>query len=117
YFGVLIIVQLLASQNRYRIMAAISVINFVVKAIFNPIFAPIMGSAGIILATSVMYAMSYICYVFVALRPVPSSPSQALSICSIGITLSVSASSSHLMIVIHSLSGGGAERVAADMSA
>src|SRR3546814_7894339 len=33
YFGVLILVQLLASQNRYRIMAAIAVANFAVKAV------------------------------------------------------------------------------------
>src|SRR5690606_29558839 len=39
YFGVLILVQLLASQNRYRIMAAIAVANFALKAVMNPILA------------------------------------------------------------------------------
>lgn len=68
YFGVLILVQLLASQNRYRIMAAIAVANFAIKAIMNQVLAPSMGTAGIMLATSVMYALSYSCYVFVALR-------------------------------------------------
>lgn len=69
YFGVLILVQLLASQNRYRIMAAIAVANFILKAIMNQVLAPVMGPAGIMLATSMMYALSYICYVVVALRP------------------------------------------------
>lgn len=73
YFGVLILVQLLASQNRYRIMAAIAVANFGVKAILNPVLAPVMGPEGIMLATSLMYASSYTCYVLVALRKPPSS--------------------------------------------
>ncbi len=71
YFGVLILVQLLASQNRYRIMAAIAVANFILKAVMNLVLAPVMGPAGIMLATSMMYALSYICYVVVALRPAP----------------------------------------------
>lgn len=77
YFGVLILVQLLASQNRYRIMAAIAVANFGVKAIMNPLLAPVMGPEGIMLATSIMYASSYTCYVLVALRrpaPDPAAP-------------------------------------------
>lgn len=70
YFGVLILVQLLASQNRYRIMAVIAITNFAVKALMNFLLAPVMGPAGIMLATSAMYASSYVCYVIVALRPV-----------------------------------------------
>lgn len=71
YFGVLILVQLLASQNRYRIMATIAVANFALKAVLNMVLAPRMGTAGIMLATSCMYALSYICYALVALRPAP----------------------------------------------
>ena len=74
YFGVLILVQLLASQNRYRIMAFIAVANFAVKAVMNQVLAPAMGPAGIMLATSLMYVSSYACYVAVALRPVPPRP-------------------------------------------
>lgn len=73
YFGVLILVQLLASQNRYRIMAAIAVANFAIKAIMNQVLAPVMGTAGIMLATSCMYALSYSCYVIVALRSPPAA--------------------------------------------
>src|SRR5690606_577761 len=47
YFGVLVLVQLLASQNRYRIMAFIAVANFALKALMNYLLAPIMGTAGI----------------------------------------------------------------------
>src|SRR5690606_101869 len=65
YFGVLILVQLLASQNRYRIMAGIAVANFLLKAAMNAVLAPVMGAGGIMLATSLMYALSYVCYVAV----------------------------------------------------
>ncbi|MCI2810204.1 polysaccharide biosynthesis C-terminal domain-containing protein [Eoetvoesia caeni] len=68
YFGVLVLVQLLASQNRYRIMAIIAIANFGLKAVMNFVLAPSMGAAGIMLATSLMYALSYICYVAVAVR-------------------------------------------------
>lgn len=70
YFGVLILVQLLASQNRYRIMAAIAVANFALKAILNIVLAPKMGAAGIMLATSLMYVLSFACYLVVAMRKV-----------------------------------------------
>lgn len=68
YFGVLILVQLLASQNRYRVMAAIAVANFALKAVLNTVLAPRMGAAGIMLATSLMYLLSFACYLAVAMR-------------------------------------------------
>ena len=46
YFGVLILVQLLASQNRYRIMSAIAVGNFALKAGLNVVLAPKMGAVS-----------------------------------------------------------------------
>lgn len=70
YFGVLILVQLLASQNRYGLMATIAIANFAAKAVMNAWLAPSMGAAGIMLATTVMYFVSYTCYVLAALRPV-----------------------------------------------
>ena len=69
YFGVLVLVQLLASQNRYGLMAAIAIVNFAVKAIMNTYLASKMGVHGIMLATSCMYASSFICYFLVALKP------------------------------------------------
>jgi len=75
YFGVLILVQLLASQRRYRVMAAIAVANFALKAGMTLYLAPRMGPEGIMLATSLMYVLSYACYTAVALRPPPAAPS------------------------------------------
>ena len=78
YFGVLVLVQLLASQNRYRIMAGIAVANFMLKAVMNQVLAPTMGVNGIMLATSLMYALSFVCYATVALRqPSPPTPASA----------------------------------------
>jgi len=80
YFGVLVLVQLLASQNRYRIMAVIALGNFALKALLNPILGSAMGLQGVMLATACMYALSYGCYVLAALKSVaneaPSGPAQ-----------------------------------------
>lgn len=73
YFGVLVLVQLLASQRRYRIMAVIAVCNFAVKALMNTLLAPQMGVSGIMLATAMMYASSFTCYAIVAWRSSPAS--------------------------------------------
>ena len=73
YFGVLMLVQLLASQNRYRIMAAIAVANFALKAVMNEVLAPRMGVEGIMLATSIMYVLSYVCYVVAAWASSPAA--------------------------------------------
>ncbi|MGB6007958.1 murein biosynthesis integral membrane protein MurJ [Castellaniella sp.] len=75
FFGVLILVQLLASQNRYGWMAAIAVLNFLIKAGMNAVLAPRMGVAGIMLATSLMYALSYAAYLILALRVRPDAQS------------------------------------------
>lgn len=68
YFGVLILVQLLASQHRYRIMASIAVANFLIKALMNYLLAPSYGVNGIMLATGAMYLLSFVCYFLVAWR-------------------------------------------------
>ncbi len=73
YFGVLVLVQLLASQNRYRIMALIAVANFALKAVLNPVLGSALGLQGVMLATAGMYALSYCCYVFAALKPVANN--------------------------------------------
>jgi peptidoglycan biosynthesis protein MviN/MurJ (putative lipid II flippase) len=75
FFGVLILVQLLASQNRYGWMAAIAVLNFLIKAGMNAVLAPRMGVAGIMLATSLMYALSYAAYLVLVLRVRPDARS------------------------------------------
>lgn len=78
FFGVLILVQLLASQNRYGWMAAIAVANFLVKVWMNAVLAPRMGTAGIMLATGIMYALSYSCYLWLVVRTRPARPADSL---------------------------------------
>ena len=68
YFGVLILVQLMASQNRYTLMALIAVANFLMKALMNYLLAPNYGVNGIMLATGMMYLLSFVCYFFVVWR-------------------------------------------------
>ncbi|ETD72263.1 virulence factor MVIN family protein [Pelistega indica] len=68
YFGVLILVQLLASQNRYRWMAIIALTNFAVKFLMNYLLVPIYGIEGIMLATASMYLCSFLCYFLMAWR-------------------------------------------------
>jgi putative peptidoglycan lipid II flippase len=41
------------------------------------VLAPMMGTAGIMLATSIMYLLSYVCYVMAALRRPPAKPAAA----------------------------------------
>ena len=69
YFGVLVLVQLLASQQRYSLIALIAVFNFTLKAVLNFVLAPRLGLQGIMLATACMYALTYICYLLAARRP------------------------------------------------
>jgi Na+-driven multidrug efflux pump len=54
-------------------MAAIAVLNFLLKAFLNTVLAPRMGVAGIMLATSAMYALSYTAYLVLALRAAPAA--------------------------------------------
>lgn len=68
YFGVLILVQLLASQNRYKLMASIALMNFAVKFLMNYLLAPTYGVAGIMTATAMMYFFSFVAYFIVAWR-------------------------------------------------
>lgn len=77
YFGVLVLVQLLASQGRYRLMATIAVLNFMAKVVMNQVLAPVMGPSGIMLATAIMYMVSYLCYAVVAARPLAVPESRA----------------------------------------
>jgi len=68
YFGVLVLVQLLASQQRYRLIAVIACLNFAIKACLNLLLAPRFGLAGIMIATACMYALSYGCYLIASRR-------------------------------------------------
>lgn len=64
YFGGLIIVQLLASQSRYRWIAFVAIGNFIVKLLLNSYLAKIFGLGGITLATGCMYLFSCTCFIY-----------------------------------------------------
>jgi putative peptidoglycan lipid II flippase len=58
YFSGLVLVSLLASQGRYRVIAAVASINLIIKITANYSLAPSLGVNGIVLATALMYAGS-----------------------------------------------------------
>jgi putative peptidoglycan lipid II flippase len=62
YFAVLALVQLLASQGRFKAMAIVAISNFVVKAIANFALVRYFGVAGVLIATGIMSFSSFGCY-------------------------------------------------------
>lgn len=56
YFAGIVLVSLLASQGKHRVIATVAGINLVVKIIALQILTSVLGMKGITLATSVMYA-------------------------------------------------------------
>jgi peptidoglycan biosynthesis protein MviN/MurJ (putative lipid II flippase) len=67
YFAVLVLVQLLASEGRFRAMAFIAAANFAVKAAANFVLIRWFGIEGVMLATGVMGASSFGCYLALTL--------------------------------------------------
>ena len=59
YFAGIVVVQLIASANDYRKFLYIGVINFVTKVAANFLLIPVFGIGGVLLATSVMHAVSF----------------------------------------------------------
>jgi putative peptidoglycan lipid II flippase len=59
YFASLVLVSLLASQRKYKLMAIGAGVNLFVKIGANLAFAPLMGINGIITATAIMYMGSF----------------------------------------------------------
>jgi peptidoglycan biosynthesis protein MviN/MurJ (putative lipid II flippase) len=64
YFAVLALVQLLASQGRFKAMAIVAIANFVVKAIANFALVRWFGVAGVLFATGIMSFSSLGCYLW-----------------------------------------------------
>ena len=67
YFAVLVLVQLMASRNRFGVMSVFAATNFLAKLGFNLLLVPWMGIEGIALATSLMYFYSLSCFLGLAL--------------------------------------------------
>ncbi|WP_236591660.1 murein biosynthesis integral membrane protein MurJ [Paraburkholderia metrosideri] len=62
YFGVLVMMQLYASEGRYRSMAMIALLSFMLKAIGNILLIPWLGIAGVLISTALMHAGSFVLY-------------------------------------------------------
>jgi peptidoglycan biosynthesis protein MviN/MurJ (putative lipid II flippase) len=59
YFAALVLVSSLASRGMHRLIAIGAVINLVVKLGGNYLFVPLLGVNGILLATGLMYLVSF----------------------------------------------------------
>jgi putative peptidoglycan lipid II flippase len=59
YFAGIVVVQLIASANDYRKFFYIGVINLVTKVTANFLLIPVFGIGGVLLATSVTYAVAF----------------------------------------------------------
>ena len=68
YFAGLVMVQLLASKQRYGVIAFFAITNLFVKILCNFMLAEWMGVSGIALATGLMYVWSTICLYIAARR-------------------------------------------------
>ena len=66
YFAAIILVQWLASQGRHRIIAVSGLVGLSIKIAANSLLIPWLGTAGITLATALMYAGTFSFFVLVA---------------------------------------------------
>jgi putative peptidoglycan lipid II flippase len=72
YYAGLVLLQLLASQEEYRSIAALAASNFVIKLALNPVLSARMGIVGIALATGLMYVWWASCLYYAVLRTQPA---------------------------------------------
>jgi len=68
YFAGMVMVQLLASTQRYRRFLLLGLMNFAIKAAGLVLLVPSMGIAGIVLSTALMYCFSTSFLVFTFAR-------------------------------------------------
>jgi len=60
YFSSLVLVSLLVSQRKYRIISLIGALNLVTKAAFSAVAVSYFGVAGLMVSTSLMLLLSWI---------------------------------------------------------
>jgi putative peptidoglycan lipid II flippase len=58
YFAGIVLVSLLASQGRHRVIAAVAAANLLIKVMANFVLVPWMGMNGLLVATTLMYMVS-----------------------------------------------------------
>jgi putative peptidoglycan lipid II flippase len=68
YFTGVVLVQLLSSQARYRVIALVAIGNLLVKLAGNLVLVEIFGAAGLMYATALMYCTSATAFWFVTRR-------------------------------------------------
>lgn len=68
YFAGLVMVSLLVSQRKYRVIFIIGALNLLVKVAFNALSVPYFGVSGLMIATSAMSMFSCILLVIVVSR-------------------------------------------------
>lgn len=68
YFAGLVMVSLLVSQRKYRVIFIIGALNLLVKLVFNALSVPYFGVSGLMIATSAMSMFSCILLVIVVSR-------------------------------------------------
>ncbi|SAL82397.1 virulence factor MVIN family protein [Caballeronia terrestris] len=61
-FAALVIIQLFVSEARYKALTLIALVTFVVKVVANALLVPSIGAEGVVIATGVMTAIGFICY-------------------------------------------------------
>ncbi|MFM0339747.1 murein biosynthesis integral membrane protein MurJ [Paraburkholderia fungorum] len=64
YFSSLVLLTLFASAGRYKEMAVIALVSFIVKVVANVGMTHWIGVPGILAGTALMHATTLICYVF-----------------------------------------------------
>lgn len=72
-FGCFVLIQLLISEGRFRAITYIAVIGFVAKLGGNMFLAPRYGAGGVILASALMAAVSFISYAACLMHPIGQS--------------------------------------------
>jgi peptidoglycan biosynthesis protein MviN/MurJ (putative lipid II flippase) len=68
YFAAMVLVSLLASQRRHRAIAAVAGANLLIKLLAMALLTPLLGTKGIMLSTSIMYAATLLLLGFSARR-------------------------------------------------
>jgi putative peptidoglycan lipid II flippase len=68
YFCGLVLVQQLASRGRYGAISLVATGNFGVKVAMNLWLTPLLGIAGIALASGIMYLFAMCCFIVLAAR-------------------------------------------------
>ncbi|SAK86551.1 virulence factor MVIN family protein [Caballeronia pedi] len=66
YFGMCVLVQLFASEMRYRTISIVSLLGFSVKVLGNVVLVRLYGAQGVLLATGVGAACIHACYIYLA---------------------------------------------------